>query len=154
MTDRERALSAEARISEMEEELATWRRLDQGAANREQDVMRVARVSARIRALTGTTHARGAAILLLHLLGRTERLCTHHELFNVLEPGRDTMPDVVKVRICSLRKALRAADMPDAILTVWGQGYVLSAVSAPRIRQIFDISDGGQGWARAARAPL
>lgn len=68
----------------------------------------------------------GAARLLLCLYAARGRLVTNYHLADALPPidhGRDRQEDVlVKVLICSIRKAIGAA----SIQTVWGSGYRLT----------------------------
>jgi hypothetical protein len=53
----------------------------------------------------------------------------------VANPERDTDWKIVDVHVCRLRKLLAARGLVDAIETVWGKGYSLTAAAAERLRK-------------------
>lgn len=137
-TDRERVLQLEARVAELEDELAAWRANDADEGDDEAAALRLNAVTGVLRAVIANARGvrngvRGSARLLIHLLDRPGRLCRHAELLAAVSTKEDALPTGVNVRMCSLRHALRRMGFPSAITTVWGEGYVLDAAAAPAI---------------------
>lgn len=140
LTDRERCLQLEARVAQLEEELAAWRGHDADDDRDEADALRLDAVK---RALVRSVPAKAlngqqalAARTLLLLLDRRGRLTTQAALAARISPTGDGELKVAQVAICRLRKALRHWKLADAVRTVWGQGYVLEPEAAERIERI------------------
>jgi len=132
VTDRERATMLEARVAELEEELAAWRGSATADSNLEAEAVRLETATAAMRAL-GCYDARGVARLMLFMVGRPGRLCPHGLLFDALATSSEASMDIVKVRVSRARKALTRFGSPDALQTIWGQGYILRAEAAKSV---------------------
>lgn len=135
MTYRDRALAAEGRVAELEEELATWRHQTKRERVVLEDATRVALLSARIKqAYPSYSGARGAARALLCLLERPGHICGNQLIQHSLGTADDTGPEIVRVRVSQARKALEAMGFPGAIKNVWGAGYFIEAGTAATIK--------------------
>lgn len=146
LTDRERVLALEARVAELEAELAAWRGNAAEDADDEAAVLRLEVVTGVLRAVIGPrgvrNGARGSARLLIHMLERPGRLCRHAELLAAVSRKEDALSTGVNVRMCTLRFALRRMGFPEAIKTVWGEGYALDAAQAPAIARLVEPFHG------------
>lgn len=145
LTYRDRALMAEARIAELEAEVAAWREYghtDPKSSREEADTLLVAKLQRRLRALTGMNDTRGVAKTLLVLLAHPGRLCRRSTIFDAVTTDDTTDPKVIDVRVSRTRLLLRAIGYPEAITTVWGEGYVLAAESAGDIRRTLGLPGG------------
>lgn len=77
----------------------------------------------------------GKEYQMLALLALRQGVTMSKEMFlNELYGGMDE-PElkIIDVFICKLRKKLTAAGAPDAIVTVWGRGYLLDNPDAPKV---------------------
>lgn len=125
--DRLRAELAAAR-----DELAEWRRQErEGAPTAAEEARFLA--ARRIFGLT-----RAEARLLLFLISRAGQLVRREAALDVVASGEDTLPAVVGVRICALRRALTRAGLTHGIGTEWGTGYSMDPRAASAISARLD----------------
>jgi two-component system cell cycle response regulator CtrA len=93
-------------------------------------------LSARTAKVKGQpVHLTGKEYQMLSLLALRQGVTMSKEMFlNQLYGGMDE-PElkIIDVFICKLRKKLTAAGAPDAIVTVWGRGYLLDNPDAPKV---------------------
>lgn len=143
LTYRDRALAAEARVAELEAEVAAWRdyrAVGPRATADEAEILMLGKLQRRLRALTGMHDSRGAARTLLVLLAHAGKLCRKQTIFDAIAVDADTQIKVVDVRVSRVRTALRIIGYPEAITTVWGEGYVLAAEAAEPIRRTLGLA--------------
>ena len=140
LTDRERCLQLEARVAELEEELAAYKANERRAVRDAADLSRQVKVrdffhpAVRKRSIGAVP-----AAMLLHLLDHPGVVATKEQLYDCrFQPGAD--PDyepqmkVVDVHVCHLREALAARGYPRAIDTVWGRGYRIEPAMAATLK--------------------
>lgn len=130
---RERALRAEARVAELEEELAAWRAMKRDEARDADAVQRETRIREALRSATPEAGGPAKARVLLALIERPGEVVSLDRLLDALrglpgtQPDVEPMPKIVAVHVCKVRKALKALGRPGAIETVWGRGFRISA---------------------------
>jgi hypothetical protein len=147
-TDRDRALAAEARVAELEAELAEYRRAEASDGLDQAYIADLGRVRAWLRAANphDRRSSRGfsPAALLLALLAASPRVVTRLSLVEAmrwtrvvaggLDPLRNDAPDdkVVDVVLVGVRRAL--ATVPASVLTWRSIGFSIATPDAAAIR--------------------
>lgn len=136
---RERVYQLEARVAELEEELAAWRErddFDRRWQRREAELLRLREALA-----IGTQDRHGysptGVRLLLDLLEHAGRIRSKLDLLEACAPGaldRDLQLKNVDVYVCGLRHALARHGLREAVQTVWGKGHMISEADALQIR--------------------
>jgi hypothetical protein len=135
-----------ARCAELEEEVAYLR----GELGLTRNMEREHRLRSALRARNLTTHANGAALLLLALYAAGGAVRTPYQLLDAIpsrEHNEDRNPGVVVVYIHCARKAIGF----DAIENVWGRGYRLSDAGAERVKALLDGAEMAEPVPQARR---
>lgn len=136
---RERALRAEARVVELEDEVAAFKALANDEARWARQADRIAAFRQRI-GFGKTRRGAGLARLLIDFLDHPGSTRSNFSIWQALHPGqveneRDTDEGALaKVYVCWLRANLRAVGFGDAIQTVWGLGYRMELGAAERLK--------------------
>lgn len=143
-TDRERALQAEARVAELEDEVREWRAQAEQQAREEYEFDQLNAVADRLRPLVAGGKAMGAARLLLSLLRRPGRVCLSASLVMAISTKARTGEYVDRSTLGAaafwLREALsRLGVPPEALRYVRPLGYQISVADAQRIRKILGL---------------
>lgn len=125
LTDRERCLHLEARVAELEEELAAWRGNARDAGRDQQSLEREARLQQLLRG-TGCHSTGCSSRLLLGLMARPGRPISYGVLSGLVAKDEDVTPHIVNVAVCHARKALRSWGLPGRIENIWGKGYAMT----------------------------
>ena len=86
--------------------------------------------SARVSLQRNLNLSRAAANLLQTLAIAPARLHRHDDLIDTMATTRGAL----KVYVCEIRRSFEAAGLDDAVETVWGEGYILTAEGAAFIR--------------------
>lgn len=129
VTREDELLKLRRRVTELEGEVAEWRRQ---AGDRQQFIAGLDRVAKVRHALTlGAPPAR----ILNALLDRSPKIVSKLALFDATGSDPDKVDvKVIDVHVCKLRSALGRAQLADTIETIWGTGYAINAAHAARIR--------------------
>lgn len=142
ITYRDRALKAEARVAELEAELAEYQAAERGGASDDEALQRQHRLIERLRPIARRRGAGGSAAirvakLLDYLLQHPGRLRRCEQILAAIAvrhvDAYETL-DLVKVYVCDARHVLRAIGLGDAIETAWGRGYLLRADRAEALK--------------------
>lgn len=153
-TDRERALAAEARVAELELELAEYRRAEAGGALDQDYFADLGRVRAWLCAVApgDPIASRGfsPAALLLALLAASPRVMPRYSLVEAMRRGRvaagglgagrrEVASDqVVDVLLVGVRRAL--ATVPAAVVTWRAIGFSIATPDAAAIRAAIGLA--------------
>lgn len=131
----ERALKAEARVAELEDELKAWRSYTADAPLAlDPDAVFNATETLRPYLARAGRGAPGIARLALVLIAAGGRVCSHNDLLAGLGADHDVGPSLVRVQICYLRGALdKMAPGKFEIRSVIGRGYAMTRDQAERL---------------------
>jgi hypothetical protein len=122
MTDRERAQIAEARVAELQDEVAAWRDYFKD----DRATLRRDRLVDALRKAYPKFSGRDSVSMLLHMAGRPGRVLSKNLLLDAICDDLNETPDIkiVDVYVCKLRPALNALlNQEPCIVTHWGHGY-------------------------------
>lgn len=136
LTDRQLVVKLQARVAELEDEVAAWKAYDRDKGRADLDSARYAVVLAKVRPFCGRHGSQSSVRLLLTLLDNAGRLVTLERCLDaVRKPGRDEEPvsNLVSVGVCRLRSALSRAGYGGDVVTIWGRGYMIDVEAAERI---------------------
>lgn len=133
LTDRERALKAEARVAELEDELAAWKAYGGAAAPDADDATRRFGASRWLRARDRRAGTPACVSILLALLARPGQVVSREALMRATrapDADVDDTPEtkVVDVQIVGVRRALASVGVE--IQTVWGVGFRIPEADA------------------------
>lgn len=145
-TDRERVLLLEARVAELEEELACWRGNQADDADERVRMERAIAIKARLQRYDRRC-AFCATNILIRLMDEPGVTFTKQQLLDASRhPGApsDHEPDlkIVDVQVNFLRRALDGVGLRPAIETVWGIGYRTSPANAERLKAVLEPEHG------------
>lgn len=136
LTDRDLVLKLQARVAELEDEVAAWKAYDRDRGRVDIESARFAAVLAKLRPFSTRTGVQAPARLLMVLLDSAGRLVTLERCLEAArKPDGDEEPssNLVGVVVCVLRAILSKAGHRGAITLVWGRGYMIEAEVAERI---------------------
>lgn len=140
----DRALRAEARVAELEDELAAWRDRELRTERAEAETTAEAVIANTLRRLyPRVQHAPQIARLLQLLIARPGHVFGQEHIVRAISRrgGLDLGSlKVVDVTVCHARKALRVVGLDHAIVTVWGKGYLLRADEAEAVAATLGLS--------------
>jgi hypothetical protein len=140
LTDRDRLLKAEARVAELEEELAAWQAGDARSEPRPA-AERVYRLGEVLRPQLGG-HAKTAARVLIDLLDHAGQVRPGWRIGETMAVRHCEQPeDLAKAGVCYARRALRGMGFGEVLKTAWGVGYVIHAADAPAVRTGLGMAD-------------
>lgn len=142
LTDRERCMALEARVAELEEELAAWRGDSAQDLRSHHALQRAIRIRDRLQLLDHRC-ALVATGVLIRMLDDPDVTVTKLQLLEASRhPGvrLDYEPTlkVADVQVSFLRSGLRRLGHGDAIQTVRGVGYRIPAFRAEQLRAVLD----------------
>lgn len=142
LTDRERVLQLEARVAELEEELAAWRVQGRVADAKGDALARLYRLGEAMRPHV-PHHGAMAARLVAYLLARPGRVCAGGEIGEAIALGETIDPDrLAKVGVAQARRGLSSLGLSDVIRTVWGQGYLIERANVARVMALTEPHHG------------
>lgn len=135
-TDKERAQIAEARVAELEDELAAWRAYQPQLSSIE--VPRSTHFASLVKTVIGSQHANGTARFLSIMAAHGGRICRHEMLVEHLGCGPETGLHVTKVYAHKARRVLRGLGLGNLIQTIWGEGYLVGVPEAAVLRSVIE----------------
>lgn len=147
VTDRQRIMELEAKVSDLTEEVEAWRAHDRDGAKAAITTQRETEVRSRVLALKTSARAGvgfgGAAIirLLIVFMDNPGRLLTKYEIYKLIVSDVDAERDTktVDVRVCHVRHVLQWCGLPrTGVETVWGHGYRLLPDAAERLKAVLE----------------
>jgi Transcriptional regulatory protein, C terminal len=142
MTDRERALRAEARVAELEEELAAYKANERALASEIEEGQEYLICLDIIKTLPIDQRCKmpGVIKLLIYISQHPGRVCSKLELLELISSDKyEVQLTVVDVYISFVRKVARALGLPDAIETIWGRGWLIREDQAVCLRMALHL---------------
>lgn len=145
LTDRERCQVLEARVAELEAELASWRANECDERSADADVLRQEGMKTLLRSAIGKAGPPGLqARLALLLMDRPGRLLTYAWLGANIATTREACPhNAAKVALSYLRKALRVWRLADGVQTVRGRGVLMHPDTATQLSRRLSLATVG-----------
>jgi DNA-binding winged helix-turn-helix (wHTH) protein len=146
LTDRERCQALEARVAELEEELAAWRAEGLDAAR--DDALMHRAVSLRDQLQRGDRRcAMVACGMLIRLIDHAGNVASKQQLVDASRSvgscwDREPALKIADVQVNFLRRGLSALGFPGMIETVWGYGYRISGANAMVLKAALEPERG------------
>lgn len=142
-TDKERILQLEARVADLEEEVAAWKAKAADEDAQFRDPLLIDHIRKKLRA-SGSAKGLQPAAMLLAFLSRPGIPLSRAHLFTVTRTPRTTVTEdinrcLVAVRLSHLRKSLDRLGFTGVIENVPDVGWLISPANCQAIKTAFGV---------------